>query len=262
MNTTLERTLVEAYTTRNPQIVLSALEPQALLNATMKVVEADHLPIMRIRTISIHTPLFVDLVRGLCHRLWDEAVQWGGGDAFSVFHEGSLEGLSGNPVVQRAIEQIVPRSRQGHARLRLLVDAYCTDGCTASERRELGLSRELDRQDQLDLLAALLLQERVEARRFFSEPEMAQEVQQRIVLQVDALERLIHCPPLDVAAFAAALLYLFDSLGEDCTLWLNLCGDDPLPVAAVKQTLGIRFASRLTHDLTAVDPGGGSEKTC
>ena len=257
MSRTLEQALIEAYTTRNPQIVFSAIEPQVLLEATMKVVEADHLPIMRIRTISIHTPLFADLVRGLCHRLWDEAVQWGGGDAFSIFHEGHLEGLSGNPVVQRAIEQLVPLSRQGHARLRLLVDAYCTDGCTAAERRELWLARALDRQDQLDLLATLLLQEQVEAGRFFTEPAMARGVQQRIVLQVDALERLIHCAPLDVAAFASALLYLFDSLGEDCTLWLNLQGVDQPPVAAVKEALGARLVSRLTYDLTVPDMGEG-----
>src|SRR5258708_32839499 len=127
MSTTKEQALIEAYTTRNPQIVFSAIEPQTLLDATMKVVEAGHLPIMRTRTISIHTPLFADLVRGLCHRLWDEAVQWGGGDAFSVFHEAHLEGLSGNPVVQHAIERLVPLSKQGSAHLGLLIDAYCTD---------------------------------------------------------------------------------------------------------------------------------------
>ena len=266
MHATVEQTLIEASTTRNPQVVFSAIEPQALLDATMRVIETGRLPLMRVRTIFIHTPLFADLVRGLCHRLWDEAVQWGGGDAFSVFDEEHLERLSENPVVQRAIEQLVPLSKQGQARLRLLIEAYCTNGCTQASCRELGLSRWLDRQDQLDLLAALLRLERLEAQPFLSvghrgaEPALAEGVQPRLILQVDALERLTHCAPLDGAAFAATLLYLFDALGEDCTLWLNLHGETPPPVGAVKEALGVRFVSRLTHDLTASGRGEGPER--
>ena len=69
-------------------------------------------------------------------------------------------------------------------------------------------------------------------------------------MQIDCIEYVTHCSPLDIAQYTAALTYLIDLLGDCFTLWLNVSDDDPSLSQEVKQVLGTRFVSRVTHDLT------------
>jgi hypothetical protein len=251
MDPLLQQVLIEAYTTHQRQVVFSALDPQAIFDARAQVENA-HIQYGRTSyNATVHTPLFPDLVRGLCHHLWDGLTKYGSGNAFSLFEEDDLENRSENPVVQQVIECLVPQSRQYHGHISLLIDAYCTDGCTPSERRELGLSRALARQDQLDLLITLLQEVRAPRHFLSMHEDHHTRLLPRLIVHIEEIENITHCALLDVVQFTSALIYLAEGLADGFTLWLNAEDDDPDLPKEVKHALGSRFISRITHDLTA-----------
>lgn len=245
----LEQALNEFYTSRNAQIIFSALDPLVIVQASEDIATSS--PSMTyLSTCYLHMPLFPDLVLGLCHRLWNYLVQVGGGNAFSVISSDDLENRSENPLVQAAIEALVPLSKKSDPRLFLLIDAYCTDGCTKAECRELGLSRSLDRQALLDLLMVLLRESWIPRRSpSMYEGDHAKSLP-RLLMHIEDIGYVAHCSPLDVAQFTAALLYLVDTLGDGFTLWLNVNDTDAGFVQEVRTALGRRFGLRITHDLT------------
>ncbi len=246
MEAALEAALVEMYTTDHPQVILSALAHEALVQEpTTTSSMRDTL------TWYLQTPLLPDLVRGLSHRLWDLAVERGSGNAFDGLDDEDIENLTDNVTVKKAFEALIPLSKKREPRLSLLIDAYCTDGCTIEERRILGVSRSFDQQDQLDMLTAIMIaqQRGSEWQRRNSKPRYWP----RVLLGLVEVEHLIHCPPLAVARFASALTYICDTLGPVFTLWLNISDDDPSLPQEVKQTLGRRFIARITRDLTPAE---------
>jgi len=246
VNKAIEEALVETYSTHHRQVLLSALAPQQVVEADGQVGGPYH---RETRIVVLQTPAFSDLVTGVCHQLWDHLVQLESGNAFNLLDEKNLERLSGNRAVQQAIERLVPLSKAREANLRLLIDAYCTDGTTASERRELGLSRALTRQDQLDLLIVLLRESWTDrhmlARHGKSDPRRLP----RLIVYLFGIEQVTHCAAMEVLQLTAALTYLIDALGDGFTLWVNIDGGVDLTLA-VKESLGPRFLARVTHDLT------------
>ena len=250
MNEAFRLALTEISTTSNPQVVLTALhDPLTIAEAFNALTQP---PTGFISTNYLHTPLFPDLVRGLCHRLWDSFIQIGNGNAFLLLSEDDLEERSDNPVVQRAIEALVPLSKKDDPQLALLIDAYCTDGCTPDERRALGLSRALDRQDQLDLLS-VLMQEQVWPRRLLQRGAFPEGKRPRFIMHLDRIGHLTHCAPLDIAQFTGALCYLIDAMGESFTLWLNADGDNPDILQEIEQAICPRFVGYPLHNLLLID---------
>jgi hypothetical protein len=227
-------------------VLLSALAPQQVVEADAQVGSSYH---RMSRIAALHTPAFSDLVTGLCHQLWDQLSQYGSGNAFSLLAEQDLEGLSGNRAVQQAIERLAPLSKAREANLSLLIDAYCTDGCTAAERRELGLSRALTRQDQLDLLIVLLRESWTDRRMLAMHGHSDPRTLPRLIVYLFGIERVTRCAALEVMQLTAALTYVIDALGDGFTLWVNIDSGADL-THGVKQSLGPRFLARVTHDLT------------
>ncbi|GCE32170.1 hypothetical protein KDA_76540 [Dictyobacter alpinus] len=250
MNEALRLALTEISTSSNPQVVLTALCDPLTIAETFDTLALP--PTSFISMSYLHTPLFPDLVRGLCHRLWDNFIQMGNGNALRLLSEDDLEERSDNLVVQRAIEALVPLSKKGDPQLALLIDAYCTDGCTPAERRDLGLSRALDRQDQLDLLS-ILMREQVWPRRLLQRGTFQGMKYPPFIMHLDHVERLVHCAPLDVAQFTSALCYLIDAMGERFTLWLNAVGDTPVLLQEIEQAICPHFVGYPLHNLLLID---------
>jgi len=265
MDTRLEQLLIETFTTNKTQVVLSSSDDQTVLEAVSAV--ADSRLTSELHTTIMQTPLFADLVPGLLRRLWDNQVKYGSGDPFDVLlwaedlEEEDLEAFSYNHTVQKALLHLVPLSKKREERSALLIDAYCVgDGCTPAELRELGLSRSLSRQDQLDLLIVLLREttwpHHVYAAFEGTLPDLGPKP--RLIILVDCLQYVTHCPPLDITQYSEALTYLVDELGDGVTLWLNINDDDPTYPAVVRSALGDRFLGIITHDLTREEETVGS----
>jgi hypothetical protein len=259
MSTKLEQVATEAVTTRQPQVVLSALDPQEAYEAVSNAANTSQAT-RELHTTMLQTSLFPDLVGCLCQRLWDNQVQFGSGDPFDVFlltNEDDLEELAEesteNVVVRKALERLIPLSKQRKKETSFLIDAYCAGaGCSVDELRTLGISRSLSRQDQLDLLIALL-KETSWSRHMMRGAEEASDSLfplPRLIMHIDRIQYVIHCSPIDVAQYTAALTYLLYELGEGFTLWLNIDDDDPSFPEEVKRALGQRFMAHITHDLT------------
>ena len=245
MNEAFRQALIEISTTSGPQVVCTALCNPIDVAESLDTL-AQH-PSIPVSLSHLQTPLFPDLVRGLCHRLWDNLVQFGNGNAFRLLAQDDLEERSLNPVIQRAIEALVPLSQKNDPSLALSIDAYCTDGCTPAERRVLGLSRELDRQDQLDLLI-ILMQEQAWPRRLQRDAFRGID-SPRFIMHLEHAEYLTHCAPLDIAQFTSALCYLLDAMGEGFTLWLNVHEDSLIVREQIQQTVCPRFAGHTLYNL-------------
>jgi len=259
MGTTLEQVATEIVTTKQPQAVLSALDPQEVYDAVTNAANASHAS-RGLHTTMLQTSLFPDLVAGLCQRLWDNQVQWGSGDPFDIFllteeeaPEELAEEITGNVVVRKALEQLIPLSKQRKKETSFLIDAYCAGaGCSLDELRTLGLSRSLSRQDQLDLIITLL-RETIRPRHMMRGTEETSDSLfpiPRLIMHIDHIQYVTHCSPLDVVQYTVALTYLLEELGEGFTLWLNIDDDDPSFPEEVKRALGQRFMAYITHDLT------------
>jgi hypothetical protein len=250
MNEAFKQVLIEISTTNSPQVILTALHDPLTLGEAFDALTQS--PTESVSLNYLHTPLFPDLVRGLCHHLWNNFIQIGNGSPFLLLSEDDLEERSGNPVVQRAIEVLVPLSKKKDSQLTLFIDAYCTDGCTPDERRVLGLSRALDRQDQLDLLI-VLMQEQAWPRPLLQMGAFRDRKRPRFIMHLDHIEYLTHCAALDIAQFTSALCYLIDAMGESFTLWLNANDDNPVILQEVKQIVCPRFEGYPLHQLLFID---------
>jgi hypothetical protein len=257
MDTRLEQLLIETFTTNQPQVVLSSSDDQTVLEAIDEVAQSRLTS--ELHTTIMQTPLFPDFVTGLLRRLWDNQVKYGSGDPFDILlwredmDEEDLENLTHNPAVQQALLRLVPLSKKREKGSALLIDAYCVgDGCTPAELRELGLSRSLSKQDQLDLLIVLLRETTWPHHVYAAFEDMIPDPgpKPRLIILVDCLQYVTHGQPLDVAQYVEALTYLVDELGEGVTLWLNINDDDPTYPAVVRSALGARFLGIITHDLT------------
>lgn len=260
MNITLEQVATETVTTKQPQVVLSALDPQEVYEAVTNAANTSQ-TMRELHTTMLQASLFPDLVGGLCQRLWDNQVQWGSGDPFDVFlitKEDDLEELAEesteNVVVRKALERLIPLSKQREKETSFLIDAYCAGaGCSLDELRILELSRSLSRQDQLDLLIALLRETSWPRHmmRGVEETNNSLFPLPRLIMHIDRIQYITHCSSADVAQYTAALTYLIEALGDGFTLWLNIDDDDPSFPEEVKRVLGQRFLAYVTHDLTA-----------
>jgi hypothetical protein len=259
MSAKLEQVATEAVTTKHPQVVLSALDPQEVYAAVTNAANASQTS-RELHTTMLQTSLFPDLVGSLCQRLWDNQVQWGSGDPFDVFLR-TLEGdpeelaeeITGNVVVRKALSRLIPLSKQRKKETAFLIDAYCAGaGCELPELRTLGLSRSLGRQDQLDLIITLLRETSWSQHMMRGTEETSDSLfpLPRLIMHIDRIQYVTHCSPIDVAQYTAALTYLLSELGEGFTLWLNIDDDDPSFPEEVKRALGQRFLAYITHDLT------------
>lgn len=251
MEAPLEAALIEMATTPQNQVIFSALDQQTLTDAPLEVMNA-HIDRSRTtRTISIQTPMFPDAVRDLCRQMWDGFVRMGDGNPFALFlgreEPEDLEDFSDNPTAQKAIEILTPLSKKHDPLTKLLIDAYCLGESTAQEARELGLGRQFTKQDQLDLFLVF-----IRAMRGYpglDDPRSPQ-YRSRLVLLLYETEHLTSCPPHETAQLMQALTYVYEKVGSVCTLWINVNDPDPSLPSEVKQALGPRLVSRITHDLT------------
>ncbi|WP_220211511.1 hypothetical protein [Reticulibacter mediterranei] len=260
MSITLEQVATETVTTKQPQVVLSALDPQEVYEAVTNAANTSQ-TMRELHTTKLQTSLFPDLVAGLCQRLWDNQVQFGSGDPFDIFlltEDTDLEELAEdsteNIVVRQALERLIPLSTQREKKTSFLIDAYCAGaGCELPELRTLGLRRSLSRQDQLDLLIALLKQTSWPRQMMRGTEETSDSLfpLPRLIMHIDRIQYIAHCSPTDVAQYTAALTYMIEALGDGFTLWLNIDDDDPSFPEEVKRALGQRFLASITHDLTA-----------
>jgi hypothetical protein len=261
MDARLEQVIIETLTTDRPQVIISAVDLDELYESTDALMQTHH-SVTTLQTTRVQAPLLPDLVGGLLQRLWDNQVKWGSGDPFAdvdlpeedEMDEEDWAGICGNIAVQQVLRRLVPLSKRRDPSLSLLIDAYCVGaGCTPAELRELGLSRSLSRQDQLDLLIVLLSETnspwRVRAMDMGAEAHLVPAP--RLIMEINHLQYITHCSPLDVRQFTAALAYILDSMGDGFTLWLNNDDDDPLFIEEIRRALGPHFMLYVTHDLTA-----------